>query len=159
MYVILFLFWIIFNGNITVEIIAFGLVISAVILLFMCKFLDYSLKKELMLYRLAPQLIAYMFVLLWEVVKANVATAAIILNPKVKSEPKLFHFPSPLKTTLCRVILANSITLTPGTITVKLDDDGTFVIHCLDMDLAEGIEDSVFVRRLKKIEEIMEAGR
>lgn len=159
MYIVLFLLWIIFNGNITAEIIVFGLVISAAILLFMCKFMDYSLKKELMLYRLMPHLCTYMIVLIWEVVKANVATASLILNPKLKSEPKVFHFPSPLSTTLCRVILANSITLTPGTITVKLDDDGTFVIHCLDMELSEGIEESVFVTRLRKIEKIMEECR
>jgi multicomponent Na+:H+ antiporter subunit E len=51
------------------------------------------------------------------------------------------------------VILANSITLTPGTITVSLTDDH-LLVHCLDKSLAEGMDDSVFVRLLQKMEEI-----
>ena len=49
------------------------------------------------------------------------------------------------------VILANSITLTPGTITVSLEDN-RFCVHCLDRELAEGMENSVFVELLKKME-------
>ena len=48
--------------------------------------------------------------------------------------------------------LANSITLTPGTITVSLKDD-TYEVHCLDKGLSEGIEDSCFVKLLKEMEE------
>ena len=50
-----------------------------------------------------------------------------------------------------RFLLANSITLTPGTITVAVDGD-KFIVHCLDKTLAEGIESSVFVKLLEKIE-------
>lgn len=155
MYLLLFIIWVMFNGNITLEITIFGLVISAVILLFMCKFLDYSIKKEMLLYKLAPQILAYMFVLVWEVVKANVGALKLFVNPKIAVEPKVFTFKSPVKTDLGRVMLANSITLTPGTITVDISKDDVFTIHCLDPELAEGIEDSVFVRRIKKIEEVM----
>ncbi|MBQ8547563.1 MAG: Na+/H+ antiporter subunit E, partial [Lachnospiraceae bacterium] len=56
-----------------------------------------------------------------------------------------------LKTDLARTVLANSITLTPGTITVELTED-EFKVHCLDKEMAEGIEDSVFVRLLLKME-------
>lgn len=159
MYIFLFIFWIILNGKVTAEIIGFGIVIPAIILLFMCKFLDYSIKKELLLYRLVPYFLTYFIVLLKEIFWANVGTIRFILDPRISCESQVFHFASPLKTKLCQVILANSITLTPGTITVKLDDDGTFVIHCLDPDLAEGIEDSVFVKRLKRIEKIMEEAK
>ena len=48
---------------------------------------------------------------------------------------------------------ANSITLTPGTITVSLSDD-EYVVHCLDKELAQGIDSSVFVELLKRIENV-----
>ena len=56
-----------------------------------------------------------------------------------------------LKTEMARVMLANSITLTPGTITVSLTDQ-ELLVHCLDKSLAEGMEDSEFVKLLEKLE-------
>lgn len=46
MYIVFFILWIIFNGRITTEIVIFGLVIAAVMYAFICKFMDYSLKKS-----------------------------------------------------------------------------------------------------------------
>ena len=68
-------------------------------------------------------------------------------------EPVLVTFQTKIKSPFLRVLLANSITLTPGTITVSLEDD-TYVVHALDKDFAEGIENSVFVRMLEKAERI-----
>lgn len=154
MYLLLFIIWIMFNGAITLEIVLFGLAISALILFFMCKFLNHSIKKELLLYKLAPQIIAYMLVLIKEVVFANLSTARLLLTPKLESQPQVFSFTSDLKSDFCKTMLANSITLTPGTITVDVIDN-QYKIHCLDPDLAEGIEESVFVIRLRKIDEII----
>lgn len=152
MYVLLFLIWIMFNGAVTTEIVVFGLVISAIILFFMCKFLGHSMKQELLIYALTPQIIVYMLVLIREVVFANAATARLLLIPKIETEPKVFSFKSDLKTDFCKTMLANSITLTPGTITVDVEND-KYTIHCLDPELAEGIEESCFVIRLRKMEE------
>lgn len=152
MFLFLFFLWIMFNGRITVEIVLFGLVISAAIFLFMCKFMDYSVGKEKKLFLILPDLIKYLFILIWEIVKANIATAHFVLNQKIEVEPQLIHFTTPLRTDTARVVLANSITLTPGTITVELEN-GEFKVHCLDRELAEGMEDSVFVKNLLKIED------
>ena len=56
-----------------------------------------------------------------------------------------------MKADFGKAILANSITLTPGTITVHVRDD-LFMVHCLDRELAEGLEDSEFEQRLEKME-------
>mgnify|MGYP002513500138 CR=1 FL=1 len=50
-----------------------------------------------------------------------------------------------------RTALANAITLTPGTITVLLEDD-VYTVHCLDESLAEGMNESVFVKMIEEIE-------
>ena len=60
-------------------------------------------------------------------------------------------FQPDIHTQMGRASLANSITLTPGTITVLLDDN-TYTVHCLDETLAEGMDTSVFVDMIKKCE-------
>ena len=75
----------------------------------------------------------------------------MILSPGFQNKPVIIHFKTDLKSRTARVLLANSITLTPGTITVSLEDD-VYTVHCLDKSLAEGIDSSVFVKLLKKLE-------
>lgn len=151
MLLVLFLMWIILNGKVTVEICVLGAIISAALFWFMCRFMGYSLKKEWMLFRLIPLFLKYFWVLIEEIVKANVCVLKIITSPDKQPEPALVYFDTGLQTGLARVMLANSITLTPGTITVSVED-AHFCVHCLDKELAEGMEDSVFVQLLKKME-------
>ncbi|MCD8327405.1 MAG: Na+/H+ antiporter subunit E [Lachnospiraceae bacterium] len=93
---------------------------------------------------------------MWEILKANVTLCGIILNLYQKPEPVLVTFHSSLKTDMARAVLANSITLTPGTITVNLEED-EFTVHCLDRSMAQGLDSSVFVKLLEKMEK--EAGK
>lgn len=152
MAVIFFVLWIIFNGQITTEIIWFGVGISAVLYWFVCRYMGYSPKKDLKACRLVFHALGYVVILLWEVVKANAQVIHLILSSKYEAEPKLVTFQTDLKTVPAKVVLANSITLTPGTITVSLEDN-SYQVHCLDKEMAEGMEDSVFVHLLKKMEE------
>lgn len=86
-----------------------------------------------------------------EIIKANADVVKFIFNDKEVVEPVIVTFQTNLKSELSRVILANSITLTPGTITISLEGD-ELVVHCLDKSLAEGMEDSIFVKLLEEIE-------
>jgi multicomponent Na+:H+ antiporter subunit E len=147
----LFLLWIAFNGRITVEVALIGLLITAALYVFCVKFLDYRLKNELRILRMIPSGLAYAALLLLEIGKASFAVMRIVLNPKYEIKPQLITFHTPLKTTIAQNILANSITLTPGTISVFVEGD-KLTVHCLDQTLAEGIEDLVFQRRLLKLE-------
>lgn len=151
MFLLFFLVWIILNGRITVEIGILGLILSAVLFYFICRFMGYSIKKEFMLFHLIPLFFQYFCVLIQEIVKANLCVLKIIVSPEIQPEPALVYFCTDLKSELSKVILANSITLTPGTITVSLEEN-RFCVHCLDRELAEGMEESVFVELLKKME-------
>ena len=113
--------------------------------------MNYIMKKELMLFHLIPLFFQYFYVLIQEIVKANLCVLKIIISPEIQPEPALVYFGTDLQSELSKVILANSITLTPGTITVSLEDN-RFCVHCLDRELAEGMENSVFVELLKKME-------
>jgi multicomponent Na+:H+ antiporter subunit E len=79
--------------------------------------------------------------LLYQIVLSNVDVAKRALDPKMPIDPVMITFDSGLKTDLSRTLLANSITLTPGTVTVDIDDN-TFLIHALSKkfsdDLLEG---------------------
>jgi multicomponent Na+:H+ antiporter subunit E len=147
----LFVLWIAFNGRVTPEILWIGAIITVALYFFCVKFLSYSLKTELRILRMVPSALSYAALLLFEIVKASFAVMRIVLNPKYDIHPQLITFRTPLKTTIAQNILANSITLTPGTISVLVEGD-KLTVHCLDRSLAEGVEDLVFQRRLLKIE-------
>ena len=151
MFVIYLIVWIILNGNITLEIIAFGILIGSMIYCFTCRFMDFSFEKDKKLMKRFIFLIGYGIILVLEILKANFATIKLITTSRYEIEPVIIKFRTELKTKGARVILANSITLTPGTITVNLEED-EYTVHCLDKDLANGIEDSIFVKLLEKIE-------
>ena len=152
MLLLFFCVWIIFNGAVTLEILVLGVLTSAVMFWFVCRFMDYSVEKERNFYRKVPLFAHYILVLLKEILKANAAVFRMILTRKETIEPVLVHVHTDLKTETARVILANSITLTPGTITVSMTDR-QLLVHCLDKSLADGMEDSVFVELLRKMEE------
>ena len=154
MFLLYFLLWVIFNGNFTLEIALFGVVIATAVFAFTCRFADYSIEKEKLLFKNLFRIIRYVVVLVIEIVKANFAVVRLILSQEEEIEPALVTFRSDLKTAAGRSALANAITLTPGTITVSVEGD-EFCVPCLDKEMAEGIEDSEFVHILRR----MEAGR
>lgn len=152
MLALFFLVWVIFNGRITLEIALFGIAVAGAVFAFICKYMDYSIQKELRLYRKLPQYAQYILVLIKEIIGANLTVCRMILTRKETLEPVIVRVHTDLKTETARVVLANSITLTPGTITVSMSGQ-ELLVHCLDKTLSEGMEDSVFVKLLRKIEE------
>lgn len=151
MFILIFAVWLILNGKITLELCVIGLVLSAALFFFLCRFMDYSVRAEITVFRLAPMMIRYLWVLVQEIVKANLVILGIILSPEMEPEPALAYFDTDLTSDMARAVLADSITLTPGTITVSVEGN-TFCVHCLDKDLAVGLNDSVFVRLLREME-------
>lgn len=152
MFFVLFFCWIVFNQNFTLEIAIFGIVISAAIYAFACKFMNFSIKKDIFFFKKFPIVVVYFLVLFREVIKANFVLIKTFLIGKKKREAVIVQFESKLKHPFARVFLANAITLTPGTITVSLEGN-TFKVHCFDKSLAVGLTDSVFEKYLLKIEE------
>lgn len=151
MFILILLLWILFNGQLTLEIFLFGLVFATAFYAFLCKFLGFSLKKDIGYIKKFGYVIEYLIILLVEIIKANIATAKILLSSRYEVEPAIVKFKTKLKSEKARVVLANSITLTPGTITVRLQYD-EFTVHCLDKSFAEGLSDSIFVKLLMRME-------
>ena len=151
MYILLLLFWIILNGKITAEILIFGVVLSAAVFWFMCKYLEYSPKYEIFVAKNLPLIIVYFIVLVIEIFKAAITVYKRVYSRKIEIQPQMVFFDVDIESEFLRFVLANSITITPGTITVDVDDNH-FCVHALDYTIAAGIEDSVFIKLLKKME-------
>lgn len=151
MLLLFFLVWVIFNGRITLEIALFGVGVSALMFWFLCRFMDYSFRKERMLLKKLPVLARFCGCLVREIVSANLCVCRMILSRKEQVEPVLVRLHTDLKTETARAVWANSITLTPGTITVSLTGQ-ELLVHCLDKSLADSMEDSPLERLLKQLE-------
>ncbi|MBR4458376.1 MAG: Na+/H+ antiporter subunit E [Clostridia bacterium] len=152
MLVVLFTFWLLLNGKWTVEIGLVGFALALLIDLFAWKYMGYSPKRSAAFIRRLPRALAYAVWLVGAVIRAAFATIRLIWSPRLIAEPRLTSFRTRLKSRTARVMLGNSITLTPGTITVDIREDA-FLVHCLDTDFAQGLEDSEMERRLLAVED------
>jgi len=77
-------------------------------------------------------LLVYIPVFIWQCLKANVDVALRVLSPGLNLKPGIVKIKTSLKTEIARVFLANSITMTPGTLTVEIQDD-TLYIHWIEL--------------------------
>ena len=153
MFILYFALWVVLNGRWTTEIGAFGVAFAAIAYLFTCKFMGYSLSLDFALLKRAPHAIRYVTVLFIEIVKANLAVMRMVLDRGFEPQPHLVQFDVNLKKERHRVALANSITLTPGTITVNLDENH-YVVHCLDTSMIDGLDHGDMVVMLEEMERL-----
>lgn len=151
MYIILFLFWLLLNGKLTAEVVGLGLIITVLMGALEWGLFGYTPAQELRLMRKAPVFCAYIPVLFWEIIKAGLVVARDILFRRYVVTPTLVTFRTDLKTDFGRFLLANSITLTPGTITVQVEDD-KLTVHCLDKSMLDTSPDGTFQRWIRKME-------
>lgn len=100
---------------------------------------------------LSSRIILYWPWLLWEIVKANLDVARAIISPKMPIRPNLFTVKASQKTELGHTIYANSITLTPGTVTVGLEGD-TLSVHALLKSAEDGLKTGDMDRRCTRAE-------
>ncbi len=95
-------------------------------------------------------LLSYLFFLLLEIIKANLNVAKIVLSPKININSAILKCKTNLKSDFGKSILANSITLTPGTLSVDVKGDDLF-IHCMDTKIKS--EDEAYQQIIKPFEQ------
>ena len=159
MLIVYLILWFIFNERVTLEAAVVGLIVSGLVEVFAWKILGPVQRKKAATYlRLAAGSVRYFWNLLKEIFRCNAAVIRFILSPRLEVEPELHTFRTKLRTDFARVALANSISLTPGTITCGLEED-MFCVHALDTTLGKGLESSDFERQLLQLEEIADDAR
>jgi len=146
---VLFGLWLLLSGHYTPLIIGFG-ILSSLLVAFICHRMDVADHEGFPIH-LSSRALTYWPWLAWEIVKANIDVTRIILSPKLPISPTLFQVPSTQETELGHVVYANSITLTPGTVTVDIVD-GMLEVHALTRGAADELENGRMDRKATAME-------
>lgn len=144
-------FWIILSERLTIESLIVGIVVILGVLYFNKSSIG-SLKsnKSVSLKKL-KLFILYVVVLIKDILIANIHVAKIVLAKELKISPMFVRINTRIRSDLSKVVYANSITLTPGTLTVMLEKD-TLLVHCLEEKSAEGLKNSGFEKIIMEVE-------
>lgn len=147
----LFAFWLLLSGHYTVWLVGSGLVVSF-LLAIAGHFAGLDDDEGHPIGRLGAGLVYWPWLAV-EIIKSSIDVARVIINPKLAIEPQLFETKVSPRTAVGVATYANSITLTPGTITVEVDrEHDTFLVHALTKAGAEGVLAGEMDRRVAAFE-------
>ena len=150
-------FWLILSGHWDVLRIAFG-VVSAALVAILTRDVERlgtrtdarGRERPVFTFSLSwPRFVAYLPWLLGEIVLANLQIAWVIVHPRLPIAPVVVRFRTRLQGDLARTTFGNSITLTPGTITLDVEGD-EFVVHALTRDAARQVLSRAMERRVAR---------
>jgi len=130
-FIIVFGLWVVLSGRFDSFHLSLGLISSAIVAYLSSDLLSPSVRGLLIL---LTRWIPYLPWLMKEIIKANLHVTYLVFHPRMMEliDPRIIKFRSRLKSDLALVTFANSITLTPGTITVYISLDGDFKVHAID---------------------------
>jgi multicomponent K+:H+ antiporter subunit E len=149
--VILTLVWVLLQNNFSAGMFVFGLILGIIIPQITAAWWPDRPQKIR-----AGKMFAYMLLVMWDIVMANVQVAWIILTKSTaKMQPAWVVIPLDLRQPEAISILAGTITLTPGTVSADLSDNGhSLLVHALDAPDPDAVRDDIkhrYERRLKEI--------
>jgi multicomponent Na+:H+ antiporter subunit E len=142
--------WLILSGHYTGFLLTMGIVSTAIVVGIAIR-MDLLDEEGVPIIHLTARVWSYVPWFLGEVVKSNLAAVKVILDPKLPISPSLVRFHGRQRTDLGRFIFANSITLTPGTITVAVTGS-EFHVHALLWEAIDGIEEGEMNQRVAALE-------
>jgi multicomponent Na+:H+ antiporter subunit E len=136
---VLFAFWITFSGRFDLFHLTLGFISCAIVSVFCHDFLFTTAAPLKDTVFLSLRWVQYLPWLLWQIFLANLHVLYLVLHPRMMDliNPHIIRFDSRLKSDRARTTFANSITLTPGTITVDVNVLGRFQVHCIDTHSGE----------------------
>ena len=147
LFVILLSLWLLMSGNYTFLIISLG-VISCFFCVYLAKRAKLIDDEGLPLFFL-PRLLNYLLWLFKEIFNSNIGTAKAIITGNIN--PEIFIVKSSQNTDVAKVTYANSITLTPGTVTIQINKD-KFEVHALNSDFGNDVRSNVMDKKVKWLE-------
>jgi multicomponent Na+:H+ antiporter subunit E len=154
LFILSLIFWLLLTFRFTLPNLIVGSIASLFTMLIFGKYFIRHVYKVLQLHRYF-WLIVYLFVFLWECIKANIDVAYRVLHPSMPIKPGIVKVKTELKSELAKTILANSITMTPGTISVDIIDDYLYIhwiyVQSEDPEVYTQIITGPFEKYIKKI--------
>ena len=151
-FLIMFGFWILLSGKFDLFHLTLGVISSGLVSLLSADVFMYAPDSRDKL-TTAGRFLLYIPWLLYQIVLSTLHVAFLALHPKIKDQidPTIVTFKTILKTDIAKVALANSITLTPGTITVRIEGD-VFHVHAISRKTAAGLPGEMEERLAKVFE-------
>ncbi len=149
---ILVVFWVAVSGSLHWPQLMVGLAAAAFVVFFNRSLIIAPEDRPPVRIKTVIWLFGYLVKLIIDIVKANFQVAWLVLHPKMPIEPNMVELEVDIKRPASRVLLGNSITLTPGTLTVLADDD-RFYIHALTIKNGKALKDWPLIERLKHMED------
>ena len=146
---VMFAVWLFLSGHYVPLLITFG-VVSSVFVVIVSMRMDVADHEGLPVH-LSWRGIIYWPWLVWQIILANIDVARRILSPGLPISPCVVTLHTSQKTELGKVIYANSITLTPGTVTMELEQDQV-VVHALNQAAADDLAEGAMDRKVTKME-------
>lgn len=143
------LFWITLSQNVKAETLFIGIIISLLITILNKDLIG---SKQLNIRKNILHWIFYTIILIKEIIVSNIHVAKIVLSRKIEISPQVVIIKTKIKSDFNKTVFANSITLTPGTLTISMDRDN-IAVHCLKDEFAIGLTNSSFEKIILKIEE------
>jgi len=137
--------WLGLSGHTEPMLVGFG-ILSCIIVVAVVLRMDVA-DRELFPFHLTLRALVYLPWLLWEIVKSNMDVCRRILDPRLPIAPRILRVRAGQHDEFGRVIYANSITLTPGTISTRLHE-GEITVHALTREAADGLSDGRMNRRV-----------
>jgi multicomponent Na+:H+ antiporter subunit E len=135
---ILMIVWLLLTSSFDLAYLITGAVVSVILSLLLCN--RCTIFKGMKLHPLAlVYTIIYLVVFIFELIKSNLDVARRVLSPSLPINPGIVEVKTSLKSPMARMILTNSITLTPGTLTIDMVDDSIF-IHWIDVKSTDKTE-------------------
>ena len=148
---VLFGLWLMFSGLFAPLLLVLG-ALSCLFVAWIAKRMGFIEPGGDSIFGLRPiRCLAYIPWLAWQVAKSNADVALRILAPSKGISPRVFRVPSGQRTDIARTIYANSITLTPGTISIDVSED-EITVHALSREGAEGLADGEMGDRASALE-------
>ena len=147
---ILAIFWLINSGHFTYLLLTFGF-LSVIGILLISRRMEHVDGKFEPSVIMSMRLPFYLMWLLWEIIKSNIDVVIRVWRGENHISPVVFKVPANQKTEACRTLYANSITMTPGTITLYVHDD-SFEVHALSREAAEELKRGEMDRRVSSLE-------
>ena len=144
-------FWLLMSGHYTPLILFLG-AISVGFVLYLTKRMD-ALDEDTFEFKLKRRHFSYWSWLAKEIFKANLDVAKVVLAPNMKLSPRMLRVPTSQSSELGTVIYANSITLTPGTVSVDIEGD-EIIVHALTQELMDGLMEGDMDKRVNYLEEL-----
>ena len=143
-------FWLLMSGIYTPLILFLGFV-SVLFVLYLIRRMD-TLDEDVFEFKLKTKYFSYWSWLAKEIFKANINVSKVILSPRLKLSPRMVRVPLSQSTELAKVIYANSITLTPGTVSVEIEGN-EIIVHALTQELMDGLIEGDMDKRVTHLEE------